>query len=134
MIITICGSSTFAEEMGKAAELLEGKGHVVYVPEPLVTEAWYQENYGREHFLEMKPVFIKRHFDKIENSDGILIMNMEKKGIKGYLGSNTLMELAVAYFLGKKIFLLHPVHDDHPHFEEIAALGSTVLHGNLDNI
>ncbi|MDD5341732.1 MAG: hypothetical protein PHI73_00105 [Patescibacteria group bacterium] len=134
MIITICGSATFAEEMGKAAEHLKKKGHEIYVPDPLVTEEWYQKNNGRENLLAMKPVWTKFHFKRIESSDAILIINHEKKGIKGYFGSNTLMELSVAIFLQKKIFLLNPIHEDHPHYEELIAVDSVVLHGNLDNI
>jgi len=133
MIITICGSCTFAENMGKAAEHLKKKGHEVYTPDPLVTEEWYQENHGRENFLDMKPVWTKNHMKKIEGSDAVLILNNEKKGIKGYFGSNTLMELSVAFFLQKKIFLLNPIDEDHPHYEELIAVDSVVLHGDLDN-
>jgi hypothetical protein len=134
MTITICGSCSFAKEMGKAAEYLNKKGHKVYTPEPLVTEESYQENYSREDLLNMKPVWTKNHFKKIENSDAILILNHEKKGIKGYFGSNTLMELSVAFFLQKKIFLLYPFKDNHPHYEELVGIDSVVLHGNLDSI
>jgi len=134
MIITICGSCTFAEEMRKAADQLKKKGHEVFTPEPLVTEEWYQENHGRENFLEMKPVWIQNHFKRIQNSDAVLILNHEKKGIKGYFGSNTLMELSVAFFLGKQIFLLHPINEDHPHFEELIGMKSIVLNGDLDSL
>lgn len=134
MKITICGSCTFAEEMGKAQKYLEERGLEVFVPDPLVTEEWYQENHGRENFLDMKPVWTQKHFKKIENSDAVLILNHEKKGIKGYFGSNTLMEFTVAYYLGKKIFLLHPIEENHPHFEELIAIDVTVLNGALDEI
>ena len=134
MIITICGSCTFAEEMGKAADHLKKKGFEVFTPEPLVTEEWYQENHGRENFLEMKPVWTQNHFKRIQNSDAILILNHEKKGIEGYFGSNTLMELSVAFFLNKKIFLLHPINEEHPHFEELIGMKSIVLNGDLDNL
>jgi hypothetical protein len=134
MIITICGSCTFAEEMGKAAEYLRSKGHEVYTPDPLVTKEWYQENHGRENFLKMKPVWTRNHFKRIEKSDAILILNNKKKDIEGYFGSNTLMELSIAFFLGKKIFLFYPISKGHPHYEELIAIDSTVLHGDLDNI
>ena len=127
MIITICGSATFAEEMGKAADVLRDKGLEVFTPDPLVTEEWYQENYTREKLLEMKPVWTKEHFARIKKSNAILILNHEKRGIQGYFGSNTLMELSVAFFLDKKIFLLNPITEDHPHFEEVIAMKITIL-------
>jgi len=134
MKITICGSCTFVQDMAKAQQYLEEKGFKVFTPEPLVTEEWYQENHGKVNFLEMKPVWTKEMFKKIENSDAILILNKEKKEIKGYFGSNTLMELSVAFYLGKKIYLLNPIGENHPYFEELISIKSTVLEGDLDKI
>jgi len=142
MIITICGSQNsefFIDEMKKAQELLQKKGHEVHVPDSfekdsLVTEEFYQSSMGREKFLAMKPLWTVAQGKKIENSDAVLIMNHEKKGIKGYIGSNTLMELSIALYLGKKIYFLHPIDDEHPHFEELIGVNSIVLNGDLDKI
>ncbi len=134
MIITICGSQTFCKEMGESQKHLMQKGFTVFTPELLVTEEWFQENHSREKFLEMKPLWTKSHFKKIQGSDAVLILNHEKKGTKGYFGPNTLMELSVAFFLDKKIFLLHPIGKEHPYYEELAGINLTVLNGNLDAI
>ena len=134
MKIAICGSCDFVEEMKKAKDYLESKGIEVFAHEPLVTERWYAEKHGRDKLLEMKPVFTQNHFRKIEKSDAVLIINKEKKGHKGYFGSNTLMELSVAFFLGKKIFLLNPIEESHPHFEEIAKIGAITLNNDLSKI
>lgn len=134
MKITICGSCTFADEMGKAAEELKKAGHEVFAPDPLVTEEWYQENHGRENFLEMKPVWTQNHFKKIKDSDAVLILNNEKKGIRGYLGSNTLMELSVAFYLDKKIFFMNEFRENHPHYEELIGMKSVILNGDLTKV
>ena len=134
MKITICGSSTFVKEMREAERYLTEKGLKVFTPEPLVTEEEYSTKYGREELLKMKPFFTKRHFKKIEKSDSVLIMNYEKRGIKGYFGSNTLIELAVAFYLDKRIFLLNPINENHPHFEELAGIESIVLNGDLNRL
>lgn len=134
MRITICGSATFIDEMVKAQTYLQNKGFEIFVPDPAVTEEWYIEKHGRDEFLKMKPIWTKNHWEKIENSDAVLILNHRKKDIDGYFGSNTLMELSIAYYLGKKIYLLNPISEDHPHYEEIAKLGSEVLNGSLDGI
>lgn len=44
------------------------------------------------------------------------------------------MELSVAYYLSKKIYLLHPISESHPHYEEIIAFNSIVLDGDLNKI
>ena len=134
MKITLCGSCTFVRQMAKARDFLEKKGIEVFTPEPLVTEEFYQEKSDRKTLLKMKPVWTQNQFKKIQNADAVLIMNHEKKGIKGYIGSNTLMELAVAFFLGKKIFLLNAIEKDHPHYDEIIGVDSTTLHGDLNAI
>jgi len=134
MKITICGSCSFAKEMGRAMEALKKRGFEVFAPEPLVTEEQYQGVYGREKFLKMKPVFTTNHFKKIQNSDAVLIFNLEKKGMRGYFGSNTLMELSVAFYLGKKIYFLHPINESHPHYEEVIGLDSINLNGDLSKI
>jgi len=142
MKIIICGSQStdgFINEMKKAAEFLRKKGFEVFTPdcfeeEPLVTEDYYKENFGNEKFLKMKPQWTKNHWKEIEKSEAILIMNHEKKGFRGYIGSNTLMELSVALYLGKKIFLLNPIEEGSPHYEELAGIDSTIINGNLDLI
>ena len=134
MKITICGSCDFAESMKKAVDFLESRGIQCFAPEPLVTEESYQEENGRQKFLKMKPVFTMNHSKKIENSDAVLILNEKKKGIDGYFGSNTLMELTIAFYLGKKIFFLNPIKEDHPHYEEVIGIDKVVLDGDLGKI
>ena len=134
MIITICGSQTFCKEMEKVQEYLKRKGFTVFAPELLVTEEWFQKNNSRNKLLQMKPIWTRNHFKKIKDSDAILICNYKKKGIKGYFGSNTLMELSVAFFLDKKIFFLYPIDEKHPHFEELTGIEKIILHGDLDKI
>ncbi len=134
MKITICGSQTFCKEMAAAEKRLTEKGFRVFSPELFKTEEWFQKNHGRAELLRMKPIWTQGQFKKIQNSDAILIMNHEKKGIKGYFGSKTLMELSVAFFLGKKIFLLNPIDENHPHFEELSGMELMVLDGKLDNL
>ena len=134
MKITICGSMTFLEEMRKAADYLTEKGHECFLPEPFITEEEYQQQNTRENLLEMKPFWTQRHFRKIEDSDCVLVINHKKKGFEGYFGSNTLMELSVAFYLNKKIFLLNPIQGDHPHYEEVVGMKSIILNEDLEKI
>ena len=132
--VTICGSNDFIDEMAKAAEYLSQKGITVYLPDPLKNETDYEQKHGKRALLKVKPPFTFRHFRKIEQSDAVLILNLKKNGIYGYFGSNTLMELSVAFYLGKHIYFLNNFNDDHPHYEEIAGLEKTILDGDLDRI
>jgi hypothetical protein len=76
---------------------------------------------------------MKDHFDSIHHSNAILVLNYDKNGVKGYIGSSTLIEMGVAFFLNKKIFILNP-QPNLPLKEEIEAMKPIDLDGKLENI
>ena len=134
MRIVFVGSSRFVEDMKKIAEKLSQKNIECQLIEPLISEDEFLKENSMDELLKQKPFFTKRHFKKIENSDGILVVNNEKKGIKGYIGPNTLMEIAVAFHFDKPIFLLNAFEKNHSFFEELVGLNATVLNGDLSKI
>ncbi|SRR5258706_10707898 len=79
---------------------------------------------------------IRHSFDFVAASEGVLVLNHPRKGIDGYIGTSTLMEIAIAYYFKKKIFLMYKV----PHFNdvrwahEIAIMQPTIINGDLSNI
>lgn len=147
MKITICGSVIFINEMVEVAQELEKLGHKVKMPpttepgedgHPISVLEYYRnkkEAIGNpNHWIwkrHNEP--IRNHFDKITWSDVILVLNYEKNTIQGYIGPNTLMEMGVAFYLHKPIFLLNPI-PELPHTEEIRGLKPTILNGDLSLI
>ena len=65
--------------------------------------------------------------------DAILVANYDKKGVKGYIGGNTLMEMGLAFFLKKKVYLLNEV-PELPYKEEILGVKPIILNDNLTKI
>jgi hypothetical protein len=51
--------------------------------------------------------YYKVHYKHILESDAILCVNLEKNGIKNYIGGNVLIEMGQAYVHDKKIFLFN---------------------------
>jgi hypothetical protein len=78
--------------------------------------------------------YIRQHYNHILQSDAILIVNLEKKGIKNYIGGNCLMEMGMAYVNKKKIFLLNDIPSEVPYIDEIKAMDPICLKGNLSAI
>ena len=76
---------------------------------------------------------IRLYFEEIKKSNAILVLNYDKKGIKNYVGGNTLIEIAFAHVLEKKIYLLNPI-PEMPYSDEIHSMKPTILNGNLDYI
>ena len=130
--IAICGSMSAAKEMVKAKEELEKRGFKVHIQEDIcdfIEGKRTDEDKWRK--IEIDP--FKNYFKVIKKCDGILVVNTEKKGIKGYVGGNTLIEMAFAYVLDKKIFLLNEI-PNLSYTDEIAAFKPIVLKGNLKKL
>lgn len=137
MKIMICGSMTFAKEMLEIKKKLEEIGHAAEIPtDTLEMKEGKYNNDDLEadyrHCIEKD--IIRTHFNMIEKNDAILVLNYEKNGTKGYVGAASLMEIGLAYYLKKKIFLLYPLphHSQQRCAHEIKIMQPFILNGNLD--
>ena len=98
----IVGSMTFAENMLNVKSELESAGHIVNVPcdtEEHVTNTDLIDDLDKdlEHLMEHN--ILRKCFDLVAESDAILVLNYTKNGIDGYIGTSTLMETALAFYL-----------------------------------
>lgn len=130
MKITICGSMQFEPVMTRVAKELRERGYEVDKPN-VVEGHVYEDNLDTNATL--KRGFIDEHFAKIDTSEAILVINEPKKGIDGYIGGNTLIEIAYAYSQGLDIFLLHQV-PDMGYSDEIRGMHPIILDGDLGKI
>lgn len=137
MTIAICGSMQFHKEMREVQSRLRAMGHTVFVPKSIDlmdTEGYVHPTEDGERInAKIQYDFIREHFRKIEKSDAILILNYDKKGIKNYIGGNTFLEMGLAYWLGKKTYLLHPI-PDMEYKTEMYAMQPVVLNGDLGGL
>lgn len=137
MKITICGSMNFAREMSKAADRLSKFGHKVFLPEALkkfISGEWQAGNPQLAVERKLQHDFIKKHYHKIKQSDAILVLNYEKKGIKGYIGGNSFLECGFAHVLNKKIYLLFDMPEIEFYWSELKAMSPIVLNGDLSKL
>jgi hypothetical protein len=137
MIITICGSMEFHEKMREVGKRLKADGHTVFMPKSIGlmdTIGYVHPTVTQEKIrAKIQHDFIREHFRKIEKCDAILVLNYTKKRIKNYIGGNTFLEIGLAYWLGKKIFLLNPI-PDMDYMTELHARRLIVLHGDLGKL
>ncbi|MBU2576239.1 MAG: hypothetical protein KKF50_00785 [Nanoarchaeota archaeon] len=80
---------------------------------------------------------VQRYWNFIKSSDVILVLNLEKEGIKNYIGGSTLIGMGFAYGHGKKIFLFNkvPERSERIHYvDEIVDMKPIILEGNLENL
>ena len=141
MRIYVLGSNSFVKEMVACKDELCRLGfygwiHPDYESHVKGTGVAFIENQSQEEKAEYKKNhdYIKQHYKHILESNAILIINLEKKGIKNYIGGNCLMEMSMAYVNNKKIFLSHDIPKDSAYLEEIKAMDPICLYGDLKNI
>lgn len=146
MKVTLCGSIAFYDKMLDVKSSLESLGHEVKIPPSevpgpdgsMISVAEYykirkEADDGAEWVWERKEEAIRWHFEKVEWADAVLITNYDKRGISNYVGANTLIEMGLALYLRKPIYLLNsvPVQDSS---EEVRGMRPIVLNGDLSKL
>ena len=130
---------TFSKEMLETKEKLEKIGHRVMTPSN--TELVAAGNHNNDdletdlkHCIEND--ILRTHFKRIEKNEAILILNYEKNNVQGYIGTSTLMEIGVAHYLNKKIFLLNepPDSTEQRWAHEIRIIQPTILNNDFSKI
>jgi len=137
MKIIICGSISAAKEILNVKERLLEIGYEVEIPEGVKRPKLQSTDatpVSEKAETKIKYDLIRGYYKKIKDHDAVLIVNPEKKGIKGYVGGNTLIEMAFAHVLNKKLFCLYPPSANLSYSSEIFALQPIILNGNLDKI
>lgn len=145
MKITLCGSSFFHRETAHTAVSLASRGHEV-APLPPILGA-DRERISANDFRSICEVasqfdrwiwnaraeMMRHQFNAIAWADAILVLNLSKNGIPGYIGPNTLLDMGRAFQLGKPIFLVCCRHELQ-HREEVLAMSPIAIEGNFDLI
>jgi len=136
MKIGIIGSMQFTDKMVEYRDKLSELGHEAFLTNFHKTMI----NKSAEEIEEIK-LYQKYNLDAIrefwnmmQGADAVLVLNLDKNGIKNYVGANTLMEIGFAHVLNQKIFMLNPIPDI-PYCEsEIKAVKPIVVYGDLSKI
>lgn len=129
MVILIHASLDKKNEMIDAKKLIESiSNHTVILPELTRYQHIRDEEKNDRLFDEIKRKLTNENIKNVEKADALLILNYDHRGIQNYIGGNSFLEMVVAYYLLKPIFLLNPIPTDMPYTEEIRSLFPTVIH------
>ncbi len=136
MRIIICSSVTAADEVFAIQKQLEGAGHTVEIPEGVKNarlRARTEVSADEKAEDKRRGNLIQGYFNKMKDYDAVLVVNPEKRGVKGYIGGNTLIEMAFAHVLNKKLFVVYRL-PDMAYSAEILAMQPIVINGDLSLI
>jgi len=136
MRIGIIGSMQFTDKMVEIREKLRELGHDAFITDLHRTMVGKT---GDE--IEKIKIYQKQNKDAIrefwrmmQGADAVLVLNLDKNGVKNYVGGNTLMEIGFAHVLNQKIFMLNPIPEMPYCKTEIEAVRPTILYGDLTKI
>ncbi|MDD4271796.1 MAG: hypothetical protein PHF50_03250 [Patescibacteria group bacterium] len=143
MTITICGSISSTPKIKEVSDKLLAMGHKTYLPytslkiingEMTMEEYLHEkEKNGDGAFRKIKEDLIKRYYNFIKESDAIIVLNIDKNGIKNYIGGNVFLEMGFAHVLSKKIYLYNNLPDI-IYLDELKAMQPIIINGDLSKI
>ncbi|MFH1780595.1 MAG: hypothetical protein ABH841_01110 [Candidatus Nealsonbacteria bacterium] len=136
MKIIICGSMTAAREMVAVEKKLQELGHEIILPDFTYDYANFdtiEKMHAESARNKVAHDLIRGYFEKIKNSDAILVVNIERKGVEGYIGGNSFLEMGFAHILNKPIYLLNKIPEI-GYKDELEAMKPTVINGDFNKI
>ena len=113
--VVICASAVFYKEAQEWKVKLEGMGYEVIRTIQSISENDINQ-YQKTH---------QEHYVKMAECDIVFVLNLEKKGIPGYIGSSVFAEIAFAigsnlvFNKNIQIFYLNPISEGLPYSDEL---------------
>jgi hypothetical protein len=140
--ITICSSTHFYKRVVEIQEILEAEGLGVIVPKTArqmkesgdFDVSHYQTWFANAEDYHKKADLMLTHFDEITKGDAILVVNEEKHGVTNYIGPNVLMEMSLAFYQKKPIFILNELPENSPFEEELKGMMPILLGGKVESL
>lgn len=134
MKIGVIGSMQYTEQMLDIREKLNAIGHEAFVTtlyKPFVGKTEEEKEVIKLHQKNDMDA-IREFWRLMQGADAVLAVNLDKHGIKNYIGGNTFLEIGFAHVLDQKIFLLNPIPDIQVYRTEIEAMKPVILNGDLE--
>ena len=136
MKIGIIGSMQFTDKMLEVRDKLQKLGHDAFVTD--LHKAMVGKSYDEIEKIKLHQKYnmdaIREFWRMMQGADAVLVLNLDKNGIKNYIGGNTLMEIGFAHVLNQKIFILNPIPEMSYCKTEIEAVKPIILNGDLTKI
>lgn len=134
MKIGLVGSLEFIDKFSEFSEALSKQGHTPFTSQYLdrfLNKSIKDIQKEKQAFDED---YIKDFWETMQGADALLVLNYEKRGIPGYIGGSTLIEMSFAHVLGMKIYLINPPPQIQYYYDEILSMKPIVINGDLDLI
>ena len=129
----------FVHKMVEIKKELDKLGHDTLLPlgiKPHLRDRGFVENLDGNLEYCITNGVMRKNFQRVSDSDAVMVLNYKRNGMEGYIGISALLEMGVAHYLKKKIFLVSKT----PHYKkerwahEVAIMQPKVIDGDLKKI
>ena len=136
MKIGVIGSMQFTDKMIKVRDKLQELGHDAFITDLHKSMIGKTDDEIEKIKLHQKYNMdaIREFWRMMQGADAVLVLNLDKNGIKNYVGGNTLMEIGFAHVLNQKVFMLNPIPEMPYCKTEIEAVKPIILNGDFSKI
>lgn len=127
---------TASKEMLEIEKKLQALSHEVVLPSFTCDYAaleGIEEMHLESAQNKIKHDLIRGYYEKIKDGDAILVINIERRGVKGYIGGNSFLEMGFAHIFSKPIYLLEDIPDVN-YRDEIETMRPIIIYGDLSLI
>lgn len=133
MKIGVAGSMQFTEKLVEVRDQLIALGHEAFISDKF--EEFLGKSDDEKEIIKLRQKndedIMRAFWNQMQDADALLVVNLDKNGIKNYIGGNAFMEISWAYVLKQKIFLYNPVPEIPYYKTEIEAVKPIIINGNL---
>lgn len=129
MKILIHASLDFVNELIFAKDYIENLTKFEVILPELTRYQYIRDKQGDDvEFTKIKNRLTIENMRNVEICDALLILNYSHRSIENYIGGNSFIEMCIAFYLKKPIFLLNDIPEDMLYTEEIKALYPQVIY------
>ncbi len=136
MNIGVAGSMQFTEQMMQVCSDLERLGHTTFMSK--FKDHYIGKTDDEKEIQKLKDKYqkdaIREFWKPMQDADALVVVNLDKHGIKNYIGGNSFLEMGFAHVLNLKLFLMNPIPDMPYYGTEIIAMNPVVINGDLTKI
>jgi hypothetical protein len=136
MKIGVIGSMQHTEKMIEVRDELTRLGHDAFVTDlhkPFIGKTDEEKEEIKLHQKYNKDA-IREFWNAMQGADAVLVLNIDKDGVKNYIGGNTFLEMGFAHVLNQKIFLYNPIPEIPYYKTEIIAMKPMIINQDLSLI
>jgi hypothetical protein len=127
MKVLIHASLDLVERMLVAEKILRQKGVTPFLPDTYRYQHIRDEYHDLETFNRIKNKLSLENMRLVEKCDALYVINEDHRNIKGYIGGNSFLEMCIAFYLSKPIFIAQEFSNELPYSEEVLSFQPTII-------